>query len=58
MCTYSEFQILTVYETCISKLGHEVLRQMACKNVTILDLNEDPITFNTKKLEGTTSFLV
>ena len=49
MRTYGNFQILTVYETNISELCQEVIRQMACKNVTIVDLNEDPSTYITRK---------
>ena len=37
MSSYNEFQTLTVYETDLSELCHEVFKQMACKNATTLD---------------------
>ena len=45
MSTYSEIQILRVYETYISERCYEVFRQVAYKNATILDLNDDPNIF-------------
>ena len=38
MSTYSDFQILTVSETYIWEFCHEIFRQIAYKNATILGL--------------------
>ena len=48
-CRHSEFHILTVYKTYISELCQEAFKQMAYKNSTILDLNEDPNAYNTRR---------
>ena len=49
MSTYSELQIVTVNETYLLELCHEVFRQMAFKNANVLDLNEYPTTYITRR---------